>query len=90
MSRGSLVLLVLELVGYLGEVDSHLLSPNFFLSPGARTEGQRSSHRPLPILPLPPSSPLGLGFCDENLRPCTMDSLGMEALLSYALLGFLI
>ena len=34
MSRGSLVLLVLELVGYLGEVDSHLLSLGFFLSRG--------------------------------------------------------
>ena len=68
MSRGSLVLLVLEPVGYLGEVDIHLLSLFFFFFPLAQ---ERKGAPPLLCCSFPFLLHLGFGFFYGSLRPGT-------------------
>ena len=71
MSRDSLVLLVLELVGYLGEVDSHLLSLFFFFFPW-RKNGRVLLLSCVVLSPSPLfSTCLGLGISHGGLSSCT-------------------
>ena len=68
MSRGSLVLLVLELVGYLGWVDNHLLSPPVFFFPLAQEQKRGPLLSCVVLSPSPLfSTCLGLGISHAGL-----------------------